>query len=215
MVPTPPSNTEPKLLPAQTKLAQTKLAQTKLAQTKLPQTKLPQTDLTHTKYPELIPFLQHCQENHIKITAQRQAVYRELLLSRDHPIPENIYLRVRKQHQAISLATVYKILDFFHQHGLVRKLFGDQAIHYDADTKPHQHFICNTCMNIQDIHLKPSQLTEYNPPNYKTLSVDIYFRGLCPQCHSEERHSEERHSAKRHPLERHSKPLQPKNPSTV
>ncbi|RLD14698.1 transcriptional repressor, partial [candidate division KSB1 bacterium] len=64
-------------------------------------------------------FIQKCRENHLSVTPQRLAIYREIMDDRSHPNPEIIYKRVKKEFPTISFATVYKTLETFEKHGII------------------------------------------------------------------------------------------------
>ena len=61
----------------------------------------------------------------------------------EHPHAEAIYLRVRKQHPHISLATIHRTLETLCEIGEARKvtLLHDSA-RYDGNVMPHHHVVC-------------------------------------------------------------------------
>src|SRR5438876_775162 len=63
-----------------------------------------------------------CGEHGLAVTHQRQVIYQALLSMLDHPSPEAVYEKVRKQIPSISLATVYKNIKTFVDSGLLREV---------------------------------------------------------------------------------------------
>ena len=62
------------------------------------------------------------REKGLKVTPQRIAVYNMLCNTKEHPDAETIYKTLEPTNPTMSLATVYKTLDFFKQLGLVQEL---------------------------------------------------------------------------------------------
>ena len=110
--------------------------------------KLPENDSTTTEN-RLRSAL--AQAGH-RITEQRAAVYRFLVDTDTHPTAEDVYLGVRKNLPAISLATVYKSLETFVGSGLALKLsYSDGSSRYDGRTDPHHHARCAVCGDVKDV----------------------------------------------------------------
>ena len=77
----------------------------------------------------------------LRFTVQREAVYRALASTKNHPTAEELFGEVRKKQASISLATIYNTLDVLTRRGMARK-FTDPAgnvTRFDADTAPHSH----------------------------------------------------------------------------
>ena len=58
----------------------------------------------------------------LAFTHQRQVIYRVAASMTEHPTPEAIYERVRREMPSISLATVYKNIKTFLDAGILREL---------------------------------------------------------------------------------------------
>lgn len=84
------------------------------------------------------------------------------------------------------MATVYRNLNILAAQGLVRKIdFGSTFDRFDANTRPHYHFICERCGSILDLPLPidealNEQVRRATP--YTTLRHRIEFYGLCDRC---------------------------------
>lgn len=87
-----------------------------------------------------------------RFTEQRAAVYRYLAGTDVHPTAEEVFLAVRQELPAISLATVYKSLETLVGCGLAVKLtYADESARYDGRTDPHHHARCLSCGGVVDI----------------------------------------------------------------
>jgi Fur family peroxide stress response transcriptional regulator len=79
-------------------------------------------------------------------------VYRYLADTDLHPTAEEVFLAVRQDLPAISLATVYKTLETLVGCGLAVKLtYADESARYDGRTDPHHHARCLACGAVVDV----------------------------------------------------------------
>lgn len=116
------------------------------------------------------------REKGLKVTPQRIAVYNMLLSTTEHPDAETIYKTLEPTNPTMSLATVYKTLDFFKHLGLVQELnVGEGRSRYDATVQCHPHTVCRVCGKVDDLHLEA--LTEVA----KKLVPDLDFEVECEQ----------------------------------
>jgi len=122
----------------------------------------------------------------IKLTPQRLEIFREAARTDDHPQIETIYRNVRRKMPTVSLDTVYRTLDLFQEMGLVsavRPLAG--RARFDADTKPHHHFVCTRCGAIRDFIDDGFDRLAASPSARKLGRVDsahVELRGFCEDC---------------------------------
>ena len=94
------------------------------------------------------------REKGLKVTPQRIAVYNMLINTTEHPNAEMIYKTLEPTNPTMSLATVYKTLDFFKQLGLVQELnVGEGRSRYDAVVDWHPHTVCTCCGKVGDLHM--------------------------------------------------------------
>jgi len=121
-----------------------------------------------------------------KATPQRIVVCKTALSNREHPSVRDIYLKVKKTHPTISLATVYKTLNILKESELVQELnFPQGQTRYDSYLEPHINLVCVRCGKIQDLDdpsvkelvKKASVEANFAPATQRT---DVY--GVCGQC---------------------------------
>jgi Fur family peroxide stress response transcriptional regulator len=87
----------------------------------------------------------------LKVTPQRIAVYEAVVNLKNHPTAEQIIEYIKKNHPNISVATVYKVLEFLIENGLIQKVKNEEDImRYDALTKKHHHLYCTESNRIED-----------------------------------------------------------------
>jgi len=87
---------------------------------------------------QLQAFEQACRESGLKVTHQRLMIFRELVLTPDHPTAEQLHQRIRKSIPTISLDTIYRTLATFEEHGLVNRVDTQQSqAHFEAAGTGH------------------------------------------------------------------------------
>jgi Fur family peroxide stress response transcriptional regulator len=129
-----------------------------------------------------------CREHNLKITPQRIAVYRELVMTKDHPNAELIHRRVKKLFPNISLDTVNRTLLTFSRIGIIDIVTGSgNPKRFDADMTPHNHFRCIQCNSLIDIYNGSNEKIEVPQEvkeKFTVLRKNIYFEGICDTCNN-------------------------------
>jgi Fur family peroxide stress response transcriptional regulator len=131
-------------------------------------------------------FAERCSGLGLAATHQRRVIYRVLAESEEHPHPETVYRRVKRQIPTISLATVYKNIKTFVGMGLLQEV-GSQPGSYrvDANLDRHHHLVCIKCRAVVDFYdsrLDRIRATEANPKNFRVLRYQVEALGVCPAC---------------------------------
>ncbi len=97
--------------------------------------------------------IQYLRGSGLQVTYQRLAIYQALYNTKEHPSAEVIVRKVKKRFPMISIGTVYKTLETFRDIGLIKKVNpANEVARYEAETKPHNHLICEKCQSIHDIY---------------------------------------------------------------
>lgn len=122
-----------------------------------------------------------------RLTPQRMAVLKILVISEGHYSVSQIYDQVKAHFPMTSLATIYKTVNLLKEMGEVLELgFGDDDNRYDGNKPyPHPHLICVQCKGIIDPEIPslvtlPHELGEKT--GYQILSHRFDLYGICPQC---------------------------------
>lgn len=117
-------------------------------------------------------------------TSQRMKILEFLQETSSHPTAEEVFANVRKTMPSISLATVYRNLNFLAEQGLVVKLRHDGKWHFDGREGSHQHAIDTNTGKIIDVHqpeLTEIALRHANISGFKVESVRMIFYGTKKQ----------------------------------
>lgn len=122
----------------------------------------------------------------INKSRQRDAIVNYLMTRTDHPTADAIYNAIRKDFPKISLGTVYRNLTLLTELGTIQRIScGGPSEHFDANCKPHNHFICNECGSIIDLEMENIDFVNTLAAKDFTGEItgySIYFRGICEKC---------------------------------
>lgn len=117
----------------------------------------------------------------LRMTRQRQEVYRTLMQERNHPTANDVFMRVKDRLPQISLATVYNCLEALVQHGIIRQVnFDRESSRYCPNLSQHGHFHDAVTGKIHDVGFKPGiQLANVLdlPPGAVIDGIEITLRG--------------------------------------
>jgi Fur family ferric uptake transcriptional regulator/Fur family peroxide stress response transcriptional regulator len=122
----------------------------------------------------------------LKATNQRIGVL-EVLQETGHSTIDEIYHSVKKQHPAISLATVYKNIDIMLEKGvLVEVPIAGAKSQYEIKKHDHIHLICQECGSVTDEvigEMPRRQLAEIaQKDDFSLSSSQINLYGICHNC---------------------------------
>lgn len=126
------------------------------------------------------------REQGLRVTPQRQAIFRLLVGDDSHPTVESIFDRARTEMPAISLKTVYQTVHDLEALGEVRVLdLGTGSVRVDPNVEDdHHHLLCTTCGRVRDLPVEFAGLQL--PPRYRrdftVDDVQVIFRGRCDDC---------------------------------
>ncbi|MBO5373084.1 MAG: transcriptional repressor [Lachnospiraceae bacterium] len=124
----------------------------------------------------------------LKYSRQRESIKEYLDTHRTHPTAETVYLDIKQEFPNISLGTVYRNLNLLADMGEILRLSsGNGPDHYDGNTAPHCHFMCNECGKVLDIDIEPQdQLDKLAGKHFagKITGHVTQFFGLCPECNN-------------------------------
>lgn len=122
----------------------------------------------------------------LKYSRQRESIKTCLMSRHDHPTADALYTSIREEFPNISLGTVYRNLNLLVELGEINKITcGDGKDHFDGDTHPHYHFICQTCGCVLDLPMDPIHDVEEKAAASLDATIHnhvIHFYGICADC---------------------------------
>jgi Fur family peroxide stress response transcriptional regulator len=120
------------------------------------------------------------------ITAQRMAIFHALESADGHPTAEELYGRLRTTVPGLALKTVYAILRELAELRLVAPLRLPQgATHWERNTAPHVHLVCDCCSRVADLPVDPTvlmPLVRRAARGFTPRTASLIVHGWCAQC---------------------------------
>src|SRR5215471_1078532 len=124
----------------------------------------------------------------LRVTPQRQAIFRLLHGVDTHPTVESLYEAARVEMPTISRKTVYQTVHDLEALGEVELLdVGTGSLRVDPNVEhAHQHLVCTRCGAVRDVLV---DIADVRIPNryrrdFTVEAVEVVFRGVCEQCAS-------------------------------
>jgi Fe2+ or Zn2+ uptake regulation protein len=125
-------------------------------------------------------------EQGLRVTPQRQVIFRLLHGDDEHPTVEALYDRARAEMPTMSMKTVYQTVHDLAALGEVDVLdLGTGSLRVDPNVEHvHHHLVCALCGRVRDLPVEFDGLRV--PGRYRqdfTIdTVQVIFRGHCDDC---------------------------------
>ncbi len=129
------------------------------------------------------------RERGLRVTPQRQAIFRLLDGNDAHPTVESLYESARRDMPTISRKTVYQTVHDLESMGEVSLLdLGTGSVRVDPNVEdPHHHLICVRCGKVRDVMVDVGAiaLPRSSRSGFTVADVEVQFRGTCDECAAE------------------------------
>lgn len=121
-----------------------------------------------------------------RMTSQREIILTELQRLGRHMTADELYTVVRKKMPRISLATVYRNLEFLAESGMIARLeVSGRQKRFDHDIHQHDHICCVQCGKIENILMEKKEAdsaSQVGADGYIITGRRLEFAGVCPDC---------------------------------
>ena len=119
----------------------------------------------------------------LKVTPQRQLLFRLLHGNEMHPTAETLYEVAVAEMPGISLRTVYQTLTDLAAMGELQQIQLGGAARFDPNVDDHHHSVCNTCGEVRDVYApQPDHVSVAGLDGFSVHAARIVFSGTCPRC---------------------------------
>jgi Fe2+ or Zn2+ uptake regulation protein len=125
------------------------------------------------------------RQHGLKVTPQRQGVFRALHGNEQHPTAEAVHELVTSELPTVSLRTVYQTLHDLAAMGELGQIdVGTGSVRFDPNLDAHHHLVCDGCGRIVDV---PGDFAGMGVPRghghgFAVWRTEVNFRGRCPAC---------------------------------
>ena len=121
-----------------------------------------------------------------RMTRQRRLILDAVNSTTGHPTADMVYRMLQERGTGIGLATVYRNLNYLAEEGVIRKVTTPHSSdHFDGDTRPHYHAVCQSCGEVADVFLESEGALIRRAEEacgYQLRSHEVIFYGLCKKC---------------------------------
>lgn len=126
------------------------------------------------------------RERGLKVTPQRQLLFKMLHGNMSHPTAEALYAQASEQMPGISLRTVYQTLNDLAAMGELKVLhLAGGSTRFDPNVVDHHHALCDRCGELHDVYVQRlDDLVVHGFDGFVPQHASIVFRGLCAACDS-------------------------------
>lgn len=120
----------------------------------------------------------------LKVTPQRQLLFRLLHNNTAHPTAETLYEVASREMPGISLRTVYQTLSDLTAMGELQQIdLGAGASRFDPNIDDHHHVVCDVCGDVRDVYVSNAdRMSVSGLDGFAVHSTRIVFSGECPRC---------------------------------
>ena len=124
------------------------------------------------------------RERGLKVTPQRQCIFRVLDGNDVHPTAESVYAAASAEMPTISLKTVYSTLNDLAAMGEIQQLdLGTGSSRFDPNTDGHHHLVCTRCGKVRDVYATARvRVPDDQLDGFTVDSTEVVLRGLCDLC---------------------------------
>ena len=129
------------------------------------------------------------RERGLKVTPQRQCIFRVLDGNDVHPTAESVYAAAAAEMPTISLRTVYSTLNDLAAMGEIHQLdLGTGSARFDPNTEGHHHLVCTRCGRVRDVYgAARVRVPDEQLDGFTVDSTEVVLRGLCDRCSNQNR----------------------------
>jgi Fe2+ or Zn2+ uptake regulation protein/O6-methylguanine-DNA--protein-cysteine methyltransferase len=128
------------------------------------------------------------RRHRLRVTPQRRAILNGFRGTADeHLSAEEVLSRASQAVPEIGRGTVYATLAELAELGLLGSVGNPEAVRYETNVEPHDHFRCRLCLRLFDVELGGRDIQTRTLPGYSIEAVAVHAEGICAQCHDYQR----------------------------
>lgn len=122
----------------------------------------------------------------LKLTPQRQLLFRLLHGNPSHPSAEALYEQASELMPGISLRTVYQTLNDLAAMGDLHLVsVGSGPSRFDTNVDDHHHAVCSQCAEVVDVYVTNLAVLHVDGfDGFQPDSARLVFTGTCERCAS-------------------------------
>ena len=129
----------------------------------------------------------------MQLAKERKSKYvsavRSLMHQMGHATNFELLESLRSEYPDLSATTVHRVTARLHERGELQlaPTGRENVLRYDANSLPHDHFMCSLCGLLRDANLGPIIRPQIEQAIGDGCSIagNLTVSGICKQCHKE------------------------------
>lgn len=98
----------------------------------------------------------------LRVSLQKLEIAEHIFKSHRHFTAEEIFREINTEYPRVSRATVFNVLNFFVEHGLLRKVEARSDVQlFDSNTEDHDHVVVNSTGKIFDVVIPEKEKEQF------------------------------------------------------
>lgn len=131
---------------------------------------------------------EYIKKNGNRITKPRKIIIETLTLLSKPVTAQEISEYLKKKHEKVDLASIYRTLHLLSEMGIVHVFeFGEGKMRFELmeREKHHHHFVCDHCGSVKEVLMSDEQLLMSDVKKKNAFVIKrhtLEFFGLCQKC---------------------------------
>lgn len=124
------------------------------------------------------------KQHSIKVTPQRLTIL-NLVSEYGHLSIKELFTRIRPTFPSISLATIYKNINFLTEKSLLKEVkLSELDSKYEIAKAPHAHLVCSRCKKVEDVMIDIDSIIKNfeKKSDFVIESNSLELSGICKDC---------------------------------
>lgn len=124
----------------------------------------------------------------LKLTKERDEILNEILITKKHFDPEELFIRLKAKGSKVSRASVYRTIPLLIESGFIEEVERiDRHAHYERVSKDHHHdhMICMKCGKVIEFYSPTLEMLQNEicqKERFRGIRHSLEILGYCENC---------------------------------
>jgi len=126
--------------------------------------------------------------NELKLTKGRDEILNEILSTKGHFDPEELFIKLKSKGSKVSRASIYRTIPLLVESGFIEKVEKvDRHAHYEkvSENQHHDHMICIRCGGVLEFYSPTLEMLQEelcHKEKFKGIRHTLEIFGFCEKC---------------------------------
>jgi Fur family ferric uptake transcriptional regulator len=124
----------------------------------------------------------------LKQTKEREEIFHEIIATRGHFAPDDLFVRLKTKGSKVSRASIYRTIPLLVESGVIAEVEHiDKHAHYERVSKDahHDHMICLRCGRVIEFYSKGLERIQdelCRKEGFRGVRHSLEILGYCGEC---------------------------------